>query len=342
MKNIQKNHSSLISGSIGRLLTRLTMPMIGGILAMVMFNLVDTIFVGRLGRDELAAMGFIYPVVLVIGSIALGMGIGASSVISRAIGEGNLQKVRRLTTDSLLLAFLLVAVFAVTGFFTIKPLFRAMGASGVILEHIRSYMSIWYAGVLFVIVPMVGNNAIRATGDTKTPSLIMMTAVGVNILFDPLLIFGMGPFPRMGIAGAALATVFARAITFLVALYVLYKRDKLITLKIPGLDELWRSWKSLLYIGIPAAGANIIQPLSIGVITRILSVFGPGIVAAFGAVSRVEMFSLTVIMALATALNPFIGQNYGAKKRDRVRQGIKLSIRFTLYWGLFLTILFIF
>jgi len=208
-----------------------------GILAMQIFNLVDTFFVGQLGARQLAAMGFTFPVVLVINSIALGLGIGASSVISRAIGEGNQAKVRRFTTDALSLSVMIVTLFVVTGLFTIEPLFRSLGASGDVLQYIKSYMKIWYLGMPFVVIPMVGNNAIRATGDTKTPSFVMVSAVLINIILDPLLIFGYGPFPRWELAGAALATVISRGITMVLSLWILYHRERMLTFAIPKLKE---------------------------------------------------------------------------------------------------------
>ena len=332
--NIKK--AVLTEGPVGRTLVSLTIPMMFGILSMVAFNLVDTIFVGRLGAVQLAALSYTFPVVLVIASIAMGLGIGASAVISVAIGEGNDQKVRRLTTDSLILSLLIVTVFAVTGLLTIDPVFTALGAPPHILPLIRQYMRIWYFGVICVVVPMVGNNAIRASGDTKTPAIIMTIAAGINIIFDPLLIFGIGPFPRLEIAGAATATVFARTTTLIVSLYVLYRRKQMITLEIPRLREVLQSWKRILYIGIPAASTRIIIPLASGVITRLLSSYGPKTVAGYGVASRIEFFLLTVILALAAVLAPFVGQNWGAGKHDRVRDAMKFSKHFSLVYGVVL------
>lgn len=304
-----------------------------GIVGMVAFNLVDTYFVGRLGTKELAALSFTFPVVLFVNSLALGLGIGASAIISRAIGEGDQHRVKRLTTDSLVLAIFLVTLFVVVGLFTIDPVFRLLGARGEILDMVKQYMGIWYFGMPFVVVPMVGNNAIRATGDTKTPSAIMLVAVFCNFIMDPLLIFGIGPFPRLGIAGAAIATVISRSITFTVSLFVLYFRDKMITFIIPKLKEVFESWKRVLYIGLPTAGTRIIVPLAIGIITRIVSTYGKEAVAAYGVSSRIEFFALTVIVALSSVLAPFVGQNWGAGKQDRVEKAVTYSERFSMVWG---------
>jgi putative MATE family efflux protein len=334
-----KEKAQLVEGPVAKILIKLTLPMILGILGMSAFNLADTYFVGQLGTRELAAMSFTFPVVMIIASLALGLGIGTSAVVSRAIGEGDHKKVQRLTTDSLVLSVLLVAGFVITGLFTITPLFRFLGATPDILPLIRQYMLIWYPGMIAVVIPMVGNNAIRATGDTKTPSMIMLVAVFVNIILDPLLIFGIGPFPRLELAGAALATVFGRTITFCVALWVLGFREKMLSFKRPSLKTMLNSWKQILYIGLPAAGTNVVLPISAGIITKLVAVYGAEAVAGFGVATRVERFALLVVMALSTVLGPFVGQNWGAKKYERVMSGITYSQQFSIGWGLVMFIL---
>jgi putative MATE family efflux protein len=307
--------------------------MVVGIVGMVAFHLVDTYFVGHLGTRELAAMGFTFPVVFVVNGLALGLGIGTSAVVSRAIGRGDQHEVRRLTTDSLVLALLVAGVLVVAGLATIGPVFRLLGATPEILSLIRSYMRIWYPGMVFVVIPMVGNNAIRATGDTKTPAIIMLVAVAANLVMDPLLIFGLGPFPRLELPGAALATVIARATVFSVAAWVLCVRERMVTRAVPAAREVWQSWRQVLYVGIPSGTTNIIVPLGLGAVTRIVSRYGPEAVAGFGVATRVERFALTVVMALSSVLAPFVGQNWGAKKLDRVRSGIGISARFSMLWG---------
>lgn len=340
MKENQKK-ARLTEGPVGKTLIRLTIPMVIGIVGMVAFNLVDTFFVGRLGAPELAAMSFTFPVVLVIQSLALGLGMGASAVLARAIGEGDHHKVQRLTTDSLVLSVLIVAAFVIAGMVTIEPLFRMLGADENILPLIKKYMRIWYIGVPFVIIPMVGNNAIRATGDTKTPAAIMVVAIVINLTLDPLLIFGIGPFPRLELAGAALATVIARTVTLVVSLLVLTRREKMLTFEVPELKDVFNSWKKILYIGLPAAGTNMIIPVSIGIITRLVASYGPESVAGFGVASRIEIFALTLVLALRSVLIPFVGQNLGAGKHARIQRGVKYSQIFAMLWGAVLFLLFI-
>ena len=203
-------------------------------------------------------------------------------------------------------------------------------------------MQIWYLGVPFVVIPMIGNNIVRATGDTFTPGMLMVAIALVNVVLDPLMIFGIGPFPEMGIKGAALATVISRSIGLIVILVILIKREKLITIYIGTLKPIFQTWKKVLYIAGPASLAMLITPISIGFITKILAGYGKEAVAAFGVASRVEMFALMVIMALGSVLIIFVGQNVSKHKYDRIFEALKISRTFSLLWGVVIYILLIF
>ena len=181
----------------------MTLPMIVGILAVLSISVADTYFIGQLGVEELAALSFTFPVVFSLASVAIGLGVGASSVVSRAIGAQNEREVRRLATDSLILAVLIVGALATLGLLTIEPLFGLLGARPEQMVHIVAYMRIWYPGMVLLAVPMVANNILRATGDALSPSAIMVMAAVINIAVDPVLIFGLGPIPALGMEGAA-------------------------------------------------------------------------------------------------------------------------------------------
>lgn len=323
----------LTMGPVGYTIVRLTVPMVFGIAGMVAFNLVDTFFVGRLGIKPLAALGFTFPVIFIVASIALGIGTGTAAVVSRAIGSGDRDRVRRLTTDGILLGLLTVAILFTVGMTTMECTFTALGATPDIMPMILDYMRIWFPGMFFIVITMTGNNAIRAMGDTITPALVMLCAITINLILDPLLIFGIGPFPAMGIRGAAIATVVARAMTTIVALWVLSRKYDMITLKPPGPGELFKSWRAIMVIGFPAAAARLITPLAAAFMTRIVSSFGPAAVAAYGVSNRLEFLCLAVIMALQTIIIPFIGQNLGAGRPDRVKRGVAGSLGFAAVWG---------
>jgi putative MATE family efflux protein len=271
---------------------------------------------------------------MVVQSIARGICLGSSVLAARQTGEGNIYKLRRIATDSMFLGFISILFISAAGIATVGPLFSALGAEGPVLGYVKEYMSIWYLGVIAVVIPMIGNNIIRAIGDTKTPGMIMGLAAFVNVVMDPLLIFGIGPFPAMGIKGAALATVFARSIIAAVAVYVLWRREKLLTFKKARLKEITASFGEILFIGIPNALTRMSFPLAQGVIVRLLAGYGAYAVAGFGIATRIERFALAPIMALSSVYGPFMGQNLGASKYGRMHSGRKISSFFSLGAGL--------
>jgi putative MATE family efflux protein len=331
----------MLNDEVASALFRLVLPMIPGTLSIVLFNLADTYFVGRLGSDPLAAMSFSFPVVLISGGLAMGLGIGTSTYVSQALGRGDRGEAARFATKAHLLGFSLVVVFAVAGLLTIEPLFTAMGATASVLPLIRSYMVIWFTGLPFVILPMIGMNVLQATGDTRIPGMVLTLSVLLNIVLDPLLIFGVGPVAGMGIAGAALATVVARASSLAIIGYAVFRREGLFTLHFGSLDETLAAWGRILYVGIPAAAVNILLPISMGVITRFVSAFGTDAVAGFGAATRIESFALVFTLALSMILTPFVGQNHGAGREWRVLRSHHVASGFSILWGVMVLVVFL-
>ncbi|HBB40073.1 MAG: MATE family efflux transporter [Nitrospirae bacterium CG18_big_fil_WC_8_21_14_2_50_70_55] len=321
----------LIHGGVGANLVALAIPMVVGLFAVIAFNLADVLFVARLGTAPLAAVGFTFPVALLVGSIGIGLGTGTASALARAIGEGNGQRVQRLATDAITLALLVALLLCIVGIATIDPLFRLLGAPDALLPRIHEYMEIWYLGAPFIVVPMVGNNAIRATGDARSPSAIMLFGAMVNCLLDPLLIFGLAGLPRLELKGAAIATVIARACTLLLALADLGLREHLLIR--PAWSPALPSWRRILHVGLPASATNLLAPLSMAVIIAIAARFGPEVVAGVGAATRVEALALLAIMAVGASLVPFVGQNWGAGEQGRIRLAVRHSYRFSLAWG---------
>ncbi|MCD6346558.1 MAG: MATE family efflux transporter, partial [Bacteroidales bacterium] len=220
--------------------------------------------------------------------------------------------------------------------------FRALGASEELLPLIRQYMVTWYWGMIFLVVPMVGNNIIRATGDTFRPGMIMMAAAIVNMILDPFLIFGWGPFPQMGLKGAALATVLSRAFSMVVTLWILIRKEKLLTLYVPRFRHMLDTWRKILYVSGPAALGMMVTPLSMAVITHLISSFGKEAVAGFGVAIRLESFGVLVIHALASVMTIYGGQNWGAGRKDRLWQGLKIAGIFSMLWGALLFVASIF
>jgi putative MATE family efflux protein len=314
--------AALTSGSIGGSLLRMTGPMTVGILANMLFNLVDTYFIGKLGKEELAAMAFTFPLVFFVTGSSMGMSIGVSSVVSRAIGAGEEDRVRRITTHSLLLGMTLVLILLAIGYPLLNRVLRAMGATPDLIPLVRDYMIPWGCGIIFIVIPMLGNSVIRSTGDTLVPSAVMLTAGGLNVLLDPLLIFGWGPFPALGLRGAALATVASYVAVFIVMLMLLQFKYRLLHIGAIRCRSMLQSWREVMEIALPAVFTNQMIPLANGILTAMIASQGQAAVAAWGVSTRLESLMMSPFFALSTVMAPFVGQNTGADRSDRIRDAL--------------------
>lgn len=305
-------------------------------MAITIFNLTDTFFVSRMGTDALAAMGFTFPVVLIIGSIAMGISMGSGSVLSRALGSGDQHLMKRTSTDGVLLAILIVGVVSLLGLLSIDPLFRLMGASGEVLILTKDYMFIWYIGAIAVIVPPVSDSCLRATGDMIRPLIVMVFIAVLNGILDPILIFGLFGLPAMGIKGAALATIISRSCGMLATLYFLHFHAGLVEFSPSSWKEIRESWSRILHIGLPSAITQLFPHLTRGIITRLAAgVGGTAAVAALAAGTRIESLGIIFIGAYSLAIVPLVGQNWGAKKWNRVNDIRKITRRISVVYGLF-------
>ena len=332
----------LTQGSVGRHLFDMAVPVLFGIFTMMSQAFADMWFIGRVGDRELAALSFAFPILMIVTSVAIGLGAGTSSVVARAIGAHNHRRARRLATDSLILSFGITAIVSAIGYLTIEPLFKLLGAPEDMIPLISGYMTILYAGVPFVVVGMVGMSSMRATGDTRLPSMLMVIASVANVILDPILIFGIGPIPAMGLKGAALAALLARAAIFGGTLYFMRTRLDMLTFNKPDPGELKSSWADVLHVGIPAAGTNAIIPIATGVITAMLARYGPETVAGFGVASRVESLTLVMFYALSAVIGPFVGQNIAAGRADRIFEALRLCTIFCLGTGIVIALLLAF
>jgi len=319
----------LTQGAIGPWLYRLTAPMVLGIMAMFLFNLVDTYFISMLGTLPLAAVSFTFPVTMMVMNMAIGLSIATGAVVARAMGQKDQEQARGWISSSFYLSIFIGLILAVIGVLIQEPVFLMLGASEELLPVIASYMNWWFAGSIFLIVLIVINASIRATGNTKLPSLVMLFSALLNGVLDPILIFGFGPIPQMGIQGAAIATLISWVLAFLVMMRVLM-RQQLISLSLS--TALLKNWNKLISLGLPAALTNMLGPLANGILVAWVAKYGTEAVAAYGVGSRLEPLALIVIMAFTASLPPFVGQNHGAGQNDRIESAVIKSIQFILVW----------
>ncbi|MEQ3530654.1 MATE family efflux transporter [Pseudoalteromonas sp. XMcav11-Q] len=323
------NGNDILFGDIGATLKRMTIPMIFGMITLMMFNLVDTFFISMLGTEPLAAISFTFPVTFTVISLAIGLGIGTSAVIAKALGSNLLDEAKFDAAVAIIISAIFVSLLSILGFIFVDEIFILLGAGEAVMPFIHDYMSVWFIGSILLITPMIGNSVLRASGDTKTPSLVMGLGGLVNAVLDPILIFGFGPIDAMGVKGAAVASVLSWSLGVTIILYLLIVKKRLISLS-AKYTSFTNAAKKILTIGLPAAGANMLTPLAMAVMTALIASYGPEAVAAFGVGSRIESIASLVVLALSMTLPPFVSQNLGAKQYQRVSDAYTQTLKFVL------------
>jgi putative MATE family efflux protein len=323
--------NDLTKGSVTGSLFRMTAPMMLGVSSTILVSMLEIGFIGRLGTEPVAALTFTFPLVMILNSVALGIGIGTSSVIARGIGSGQRDEARRLGAHSLLLVTTAMAVLSLIGWLTIDPVFRALGASAEVLPLIGSYLSVYYPSVVLMTLTMVAGNVMRANGNATAPGLVMTLGAALHLVLDPFLIFGWFGFPRLELAGAAWAMAISRVVTAAVLMFYVTRGGMIM------LRGVWHSFfdscRRILHVGLPAMATQLIGPVSAAVVVRLLAGHGEAVVAAYGVAVRIEAVAVMLLFALSGSVGPFIGQNWGANRPDRVREGLNVTYRFSLIWG---------
>ncbi len=293
-------------------------------------NLAETIYMGKVGTAELAALGFTFPVVMLMQGITMGLSVGASSVVARLIGLGDMARAKILITHCFALGLMLIVVVATLFTLIADPFFVLLGADDEIRPLSVAYMKLWLLGLPFFTVAMIGSTLMRAAGDAVTPGYLMTIGSGMQILLGPFFIFGWLGLPVMGLQGAALAFVLARTLSFLMYTYVVVFRDQLVN---PSMIGFVSSCRDILYVGLPAIASNMISPVGMTVFTRLLAGHGAAVVAGFSLASRIEQMFVLLVVALSMSVAPFIGQNWGAALFDRVRLALREANGFAVIYG---------
>ena len=322
----------LTKGAVGAQLTRMTIPYFLGISSMILASMIETIYIGILGAKELAAYSFMFPVIMALTSISMGVGIGASSLIARAEGEGNREQVKKLATHTVFLTLALTLALSSSTYFFLEFFYASMGAEGEVLQLVVAYAEIWVVfGLVSFTIPMVASTVLRALGMAKLPGYIMTITSGVQLVVSPILIFGLFGVPAQGLLGSAYGFLIIGFIR-IIAFSVLVASENILLTR-----EVLKGWllsaRAIMHIALPSMLSSLIGPISIGITIALLAAHGDVIVAAFGVVSRIEMLVTMILGALASSVAPFVGQNWGAKQDDRVQEGLSKAYRFCLFWG---------
>ncbi len=290
------------------------------------FNLIDSIWVGRLiGPAALAAVstaGFYIWVALSLGEM---VEIGLIAVAARRHGEGDPERAARVAAAAVVYALCAGLVVSVVGWSVAGTMFRVMRVPAEVAGLGHAYLSTWLLGAPLVFGFFAIEATFRAAGDTRTPFVMLAGSVGVSILLDPLLIMGLGPFPRLGVEGAALASVMVRSGGFLVGLVIALRRG---LLRVSAPD--WRALPTVIRIGMPLSLAGVLLSVIYMWLTRFTSRFGTAALAALGVGHKMEGLGFIAISGFALAAGALVGQNLGARQEARAREAVRLTVGYCL------------
>ncbi len=336
MKN--KNHI-LADERIGRLLIKLSTPAMVAMFVMALYNIVDTIYIGRgVGPLAIAGITIVFPIQMIVMAIAMMLGIGSASIISRALGAKDYQKANKALGNIIVLVTGFGLLMATLGNIFLDDLLQIFGATGNILPYSRDYASIILYGTVFHSFAMASNNIIRSEGRAKIAMMTMLISAILNIILDPIFIFVL----KMGVRGAALATVISQIATVIYLVYYFFTGKSSLKIRVGDL----RLNKKIILETIAIGSASFFRQISgsilIIIMNNTLKVYGGDLsIAAFGIIHRLLMFVAMPIFGIAQGLQPIIGFNYGARRYDKVRRGLKLAIRASSIMGLCGTLILI-
>jgi putative MATE family efflux protein len=322
----QNNHPDLLSGSVTKNIIRLSLPLFIAMLFQTGFSAIDMIFLGMVNPQAIAAVGMVFPVLYFFVSFVMGVGVGLSSFIARAVGEGELEKAGRIASNGIVFSIIMSFSLAVLGVVLSRPLFTALGAGPGIMDAVLVYSRIIFVGFIFLFFAALCNAIIRGEGDTKTPMKFMLIATVLNIALDPIFIFGIGPIPRMEVKGAALAMVLSRSIMVILVIRHFMSGKSLAKPVFKNFRFDFSIVKEILRVGIPSTITNMSASIGLMLFMRLVSAYGPLALAAYGIGGRIENIAILPAFGMSGAIVTIVGQNYGARNLYRARQTIQKAV----------------
>lgn len=309
---------------ISKLLINLSVPATIGMMVNALYNLVDTIFVGRgVGALAIGGLTIAFPIQMVIMAFAQMIGIGAASAISRSLGAKDIEKADYVAGNSFLLIVILSSIITAIGLIFTEPMLRLFGSTDTILPYAKDYITIILWGSIFFSFAMSSNNLIRAEGNAKVAMATMLIGAILNIILDPIFIFVF----KMGVKGAALATVISKFVSFIYVLTYLYSGKSSLKVKLHHLKPKMHIIIEILTVGFASFARHVTGSVVAIVVNNSLRFFGGDMALIIvGILHRVTMFVFMPLFGVVQGMQPIVGFNYGAKKLDRVKETLKLSL----------------
>lgn len=311
---------------VGRLLLTMSLPMMISMLVQALYNVVDSYFVAKLSQDALNAVGMSFPIQNLMIAVAVGTGVGVNALLSRSLGEKNFDQANETAGNAIVLGAISSLIFVVLGFTIPRAFFLAQTDISGIVEQGTAYLTICCTWSMGLFMAIVFERLLQSTGNTIYTMFTQGIGAVINIIMDPVLIFGLGPFPRMGVAGAAAATVAGQIVGAILGLIINLRVNREITFKLENLRLKKNIVKQVYAVGLPTMVMNSIGSVMVFGLNKILISFTDAATAVFSIYFKLQSFIFMPVFGLNNGMVPIIAYNYGARNRERILKTMKLAI----------------
>lgn len=315
---------------VPKLLITMSLPMMISMLVQALYNIVDSMFVAKLSEDALTAVSLAFPIQTLMISVAIGTGVGINALLSRNLGEKNFEGANRAATNGVFLAIVSCIVFAIAGCLGSRLFFSLQTDNPAIIRHGTQYLRIITIVAAGIFLQITFERLMQSTGKTFYNMITQGTGAIINIILDPIMIFGLFGFPRLEVAGAAVATVTGQLVAVCMSFYFNQTRNKEIHLNFRGFRPDKKTIATIYKVGVPSIIMQSIGSVMTFGFNRILLAFSSTAAAVFGVYFKLQSFIFMPVFGLNNGMIPIIAYNFGARKRDRIIQTIKMSIAISI------------
>ena len=322
---LKETTERLGSAPLGRLLLSLSLPGMASMITMALYNIIDTFWVARLGYQAIAALTVSLPYFILAVAIGVGTGVGVNALTSRRFGEGNIEATNHVAGQIFWLTGFAGVIFLVAAVFFSAPILIVSGATSDIMDFATQYLTIIGFGMPCLFFMIVANNLLRGSGDALRPMIFMIAGTVTNIILDPLLIFGLGPFPEMGVSGAALATVVSQLFSAGLCFYYIVIHGSIYRVKLAYLRPNLSILRDIYRVGFPSMIMQVTESVVFVLVNNVLSSFGSLSLAAVGIAIRILDLAFMPIIGVSHGLLPIVGFNFGARAWKRLWRAVKLA-----------------
>lgn len=326
MSNAVQQENKMGVMPIPKLLISMSLPMIISMLVQALYNIVDSMFVAQMNEAALTAVSLAFPVQNLMIAFAAGTGVGINALLSRSLGEKNLENANKVASNGAMLAMITSAVFAVVGGFGGRLFFALQTDDTQIIEYGAQYLRVVTICSMFVFLQVTFERLLQSTGKTVYSMITQATGAIINIILDPIMIFGYFGFPALGVLGAALATVCGQFVATLLAVHFHNKYNKEIIVRRTGFKPDKNTIISIYKVGIPSIIMQSIGSITTFALNNILLMFSSTAATVFGIYFKLQSFVFMPIFGLTNGMIPIVAYNYGARKKKRIYATLKLSI----------------